>query len=206
MGTRYGANKAISSSEKTRKIENIEIKIRNFTAIKSEFEYLLERYSFIYDSVISKTNKNEPINELTASKSDYFIIYKNNSDCIGDIRTKFLQENIIKTYIMANAILEEFEINNGIIREIEEKEKILSLDPIYVQNIDRNKLKSEIFSLKEQWSDYGNTLRRDNSNLIEYATNSISGLNQEIENLKSEKPKGRLKKRFSFSWRGTGGP
>lgn len=181
------ASITVKNGEALKKEEDKQVRIRKFTAIKCEFEYLLERYLFVYDSIISQTKDNQPINELAISRSEYFIIYKNNSSCIGDISSKILQENIIKTYITANAIIEEFDTNNGIIREIEEKEKLLSLNPIHTQYIDKAQLNAELLLLRRQLSDYGNNIRKDNTNLIEYAKKSIEGLNKELENIKIKK-------------------
>lgn len=185
--------------ENLKKREQIQEKIRKFTAVKCEIEYLLERYIAVYGSIISNTRENQPVEEMSVSKGDYFVIYKNNSECVGDIKSSKTQENIIKAYIMSNAIFEELEINNSIFSDIQEKEKILKFDKYSSHYVDTVKLNLEISILKEQLSGYGNILRQDNKSLIEYSKNAIDGLNKEINFLNKEYEENRFLRLFRFS-------
>jgi len=165
----YGSLMGVKRSEKGKNIDEISRKIRIFSAMRTEFTFLLERYKNVYGDNISNTIDGSPIDEFSASKEDYFTVYMNNSEVIGDIKNEETREAIIKSYILSKAIMEEFEINNS----------------IYEEN--RNSTRSIEFLNK--LSCYGSVIREDNNNLINFAGKSISGLLYEINLLNEEKDK-----------------
>lgn len=185
-GSWYGAKLSNRANEKNRKIESCKRRVREFTAIKCELDYLLERYFNVYGSEIINTEDGQPIEEFSVSKEGYFVVFSNNSSCVGDIKSKNTQEGIIKSYILARAIMEEFDINNKMIKKIETKKEFLKENAL---KIEANEEKNIRFNLKQDERSlvaYAQVIKKDNHTLIECAHIAISGLEKEIQEVEQE--------------------
>ncbi|MBN3868509.1 hypothetical protein, partial [Gluconobacter kondonii] len=157
----------IKSSNKSKLIDDICRKIRILHSMHDEFKFLLERYKNVYGNIIKNSKEYEPIAQFSVSKEDYFIVYLNNSEIIGDIKSERTREAIIRSYILSKAIMEEFEINNSIYDNLEKTEN-------------KNDILRQLF-------DYKSVIFEDNNKIIDYGEISINGLNDEILILRKKK-------------------
>lgn len=186
LGATVGANLSNKANERNRKIESCERKIREFSAVKCEIDYLLERYWNVYGNEIVNTKEGMPIREFSLSKGEYFVVFSNNSSCVGDIKSESTREAIIKTYILAKAIIEEFEENNKIIKDLEYKKIFLDKNKNKMQNFEVGSARYEILQIESTLSCYADVIKKDNKLLTSFAHEAIYGLEHEIKELRSE--------------------
>lgn len=186
LGATVGANLSNKANERNRKIESCERKIREFSAVKCEIDYLLERYWNVYGNEIVSTQEGMPIREFSLSKGEYFVIFSNNSSCVGDIKSENTRESIIKTYILAKAIIEEFEENNKTIKDLEYKKLFLDKNKNKMQNFEVGSARYEILQIESTLSSYADVIKQDNKLLTSFAHEAIYGLEHEIKELRNE--------------------
>jgi len=164
-----GSMKGVKNSEKGKNLDEISKKIRILSAMRSEFIFLLERYENVYGQFISNTSEGQPIDEFSPSKEDYFTVYINNSEIIGDISNEKTRESIIRSYILSKSIMEEFEINNSLHEEYRKSfQKSMVLGRLRI---------------------YSSAIKEDNAKINKYGNMAISGLLHEIALLKEEREK-----------------
>lgn len=164
-----GSMKGVKNSEKGKNLDEISKKIRILSAMRSEFIFLLERYENVYGQFILNTIKGQPIDEFSPSKEDYFTVYINNSEIIGDISDEKTRESIIRSYILSKSIMEEFEINNSLHEE-------------YRKSVQKNVALGALIN-------YSYAIKEDNAKINKYGKMAISGLLHEINLLKEEREK-----------------
>ncbi|GBQ40830.1 hypothetical protein [Komagataeibacter europaeus] len=171
LGSCFGSKLQIKNNEKEKTIEYLSKNIREFSALRCEIEYLIERYNLVYGRFIPDKFNGRPIEEFSTPKGNYFIIYTSNSSCVGDISEEKTRESIIKTFILAKAIFEEFEINNSFYEEIRIK-----------------KLKNNDYSEMELLiAEYSEVIIKDNSELNNISKIAITGLTKEMSILMEKK-------------------
>jgi len=103
-----------------RKINNNDEKqkINSFlVSIKAEISNVWNRYYETVGKKVEALNENEGLNLFYPVFDNYFVVYDNNTNCLGNL-DKELSEIIVKTYILAKGLKDSFVFNNSLINEI----------------------------------------------------------------------------------------
>lgn len=112
VGTLLASRLEINSEAKKEKIRELEEFIRISIAIKQEFICTWEMFNVnIGRGIVDSRNNSEKFLKFTYKiDSEYFPIYKNNTNIIGSFQDENLIKNIISLYINASALIDSLKL------------------------------------------------------------------------------------------------
>jgi len=102
----YGYNRRLNENQKRKRIDGV------LQAIRCELEILGQFYKQSAGGLLDQIKDGEPFDTYFSLKQQYFIVYPNNTEIVGQIEDGELVKSIVVTYNTANFLIESYLINN----------------------------------------------------------------------------------------------
>jgi|GEM_PF-6264081 len=164
-----------------RKVENILVS-NTLISIRSELNTVFNRYQSQIGNLLENTpSANAPPIYIPIS-SDYFPIYRNNTNIIGKISSEQTIENLVYSYTLSSGLIDSFLFNNSLY----EKFTALTAEQRRSDNQERfDKLSTEIGAIIIEIQDYWEKIRVSHFEMKRIASLAYTGLTSEIEKRKN---------------------
>lgn len=167
FGISYWRQKADKNSDEKKQTESF------LNAIKSEISSIWSRYYATIGESIENLKENEGFGSYYPIFDNYFIVYDNNTNLIGNL-DKELSEILVKTYTIAKGLKDSFLCNNKLLNELNR----------YYDFAQETKI--EHYSIQHQthftiWQDYGKVVQEMHFKLKESKDILIEKINKELD-------------------------
>lgn len=109
-----------SRLEKSKERRQKEADLREFlSSIRTEAETLWNQYSWGMGSTLEKLEEGKPLLAYYPVTQNYFIVFDNNTNLIGQIRNQELKKLIVTTYVQAKGLIDSYRMNNEMVQKYE---------------------------------------------------------------------------------------
>ena len=162
----YLYQKHITKKDEEAKINSI------LLAVKIEISTLWNRYNKEMGPLIESLEGDTGLNTYYPVFDDYFVIYNNNTEFIGNI-DKELGALIIKTYIVAKGLKDSLLFNNQLLNKFQRY-----YDLAEESNLDH--YSKQHINCHETWKNYGQSLKKAHFELKDIANKLLISIDKKL--------------------------
>jgi len=137
-------------------------------AIRYEIDIAIDILQRKAGHLLDKLEEGKPYLNYFSLSGEYFIIYPNNTELIGQIDDRELCKAIIETYNTANYAIEGLRVNNWYLERLSDFRKLQG------QHSNANYISTNIQSLEKHLVEYAPALKKGNQVLKEQKQNLLS--------------------------------